>query len=157
MKRTAVLLRGAKGYGWYDKYLKQGGQNGFRKNNPPTPFNWENPAVARPQATFQISAGNEDLGSITFELAEDIVPSTVSNFKKLCTGDNLKNFRYQGSKLHAVQKGVCIMGGDVENLDGTGNHAASERYIRDENFIIPHSARGLLRYSKSSGSCGYVL
>jgi hypothetical protein len=41
------------------------------------------------------------------------------------------------------------MGGDIEgNRDGHLSHSSfQERYFPDENFIIPHSERGLVRYN----------
>jgi hypothetical protein len=145
MRSTAVLCRGAKGYGWYQNYMRKG-QEGFKKYAAPTPFDWAKDNVVRPKVYFDVSVGTESVGRLTFELAEDIVPKTVENFKLLCTGKNVHNKSFQLSKLHQVQKGQFIMGGDVENNDGTGSHSAyEERYIEDENFIIPHTARGLLR------------
>eukprot|EP00388_Colpodella_angusta_P029218 GDKK01015888.1.p1 GENE.GDKK01015888.1~~GDKK01015888.1.p1 ORF type:complete len:143 (-),score=17.70 GDKK01015888.1:117-545(-) len=73
------------------------------------------------------------------------VPKTVENFKLLATGENIHNRSLLQSKFHQVQKGQFIMGGDIENNDGTGSHSAyADRYIKDENFIIPHTERGFL-------------
>lgn len=136
------LLRGAKGHGWYSKFLAEG-PDGFRRAVPPTPFDWEAGGVKRPHAYFNVSMEDTDLGKIVIELAEDVVPETVRNFKALVEG-NGRHF-YAGTPFHKILKGIAIMGGDVENLDGTGNHAAgASRHIEDENFIIPHSGRGLV-------------
>lgn len=149
MKATAFLCRGAKGYGWYSQF-KAAGSAGFRKNVPPTPFNWENSSVTRPRAYFQLNAGPDSLGTIVIELASDVVPKTVENFKLLCTGSTATGKSYKGSKFHLVNKGKFILGGDVETSEGSHSHSAyKDRYIKDENFIIPHSEKGIIRYVSS--------
>lgn len=136
------MLRGAKGHGWYSKYLKEG-PDGFRRHVPPTPFDWEAGGVKRPRAYFNIMMEDTSLGKIEIELAEDIVPKTVKNFRELIEGNG--RFKYANTSFHKIFKGVALMGGDVENFDGTGGHAAgSSRFIEDENFVIPHSGRGLV-------------
>lgn len=136
------LMRGAKGHGWYAKYLKDG-PDGFRRTVPPTAFDWEAGDVKRPRAFFNVAMEDKELGKIEIELAEDVVPKTVSNFKALCEGKG--RYKYADSPFHKIMKGVAIMGGDVENGDGTGGHSAgANRFITDENFIIPHSGRGLV-------------
>ncbi len=145
MRRTQILLRGSKGYSWYG-HFKQHGTEGFRKNAPPTPFNWENAEIVRPKAFFDLTIGNDKLGRVVFELASDIVPKTVENFQLLCTGKGKSGKCYKGTKFHFVNKGLFTMGGDVEALDGSSSHSAhSARYIKDENYIIPHSRQGLIR------------
>jgi Cyclophilin type peptidyl-prolyl cis-trans isomerase/CLD len=153
MRSSGVLLRGAKGYGWYQKFLKEGNE-GFKRYTPPTPFDWnkknENGEVPkRPQAFFDIEIEKDKLDRVHFELASDVVPQTVENFKNLCLGLGAKYGGYKGTKIHHTSKGIHIMGGDIvtETSSGTGNHSAStSRYFNDENYIIPHSAKGLVRY-----------
>lgn len=152
MRPSAALQRGAKGYGWYSKFLREGNE-GFQRYKPPTPFDWEQKNESgevpkRPHAFFDIRIENEKLSRIQFELASDIVPKTVDNFRKLCLGLGTKFGGYKGTKIHYTSKGVSIMAGDIvtENSTGTGNHSAFEsKYFNDENYIIPHSAKGLLR------------
>ena len=145
MRRSATLFRGAKGYSWYQHYMKEGSE-GFKKRAAPTPFNWEKDGIVRPKVFFDLSIGTENIGQLVFELAEDVVPKTVENFILLCTGNNVHSKSFQNTTFHQVRKGEFIMGGDIENLNGSGSHSAyKERYIKDENFIIPHSQRGLLR------------
>lgn len=145
MRSSNILLRGAKGYSWYQHYMKKGSE-GFKKYAAPTPFDWSKTDIARPKAFFDVSIGTENIGRLVFELAEDVVPKTVENFKLLCTGENIHSKSYASTKFHQVQKGAFLMAGDVELNDGTGSHSAyADRYIRDENFIIPHTHRGLIR------------
>ena len=145
MKPTLALLRGAKGYSWYKNYLK-GGQDAFKKHISPTPFDWKSGNQKRPSAFFSIKMDNDDIGDLVFELASDIVPQTVDNFMRLCEGNGLKYPGYTGTKIHLVRKGDLIVGGDIVNGDGTGNHSSfSGRHFPDENYIIPHTQRGLIR------------
>ncbi len=145
MRSTQFLQRGAKGYSWYG-HFKQNGAEGFRKNVAPTPFNWDNPPQPRPKAFFDLTLGGDKLGRVVFELANDVVPKTVKNFELLCSGKAPNGKSYKGSKFHLVNKGLFVMGGDVESGDGSSSHSAySKRFIKDENFIIPHSNKGLIR------------
>ena len=83
MRRTLLAARGAKGYGWYNKFMREGAE-GFKKNRPPTPFNWEEGNVVRPRAFLEFASNNEKMGRLVFELADDVVPRTVQNFLALC-------------------------------------------------------------------------
>ena len=117
------------------------------RHTPPTPFDWEagSSSSSRPRAYFDVSIDDEKAGRIEFELASDIVPKTVDNFCKLVEGKAEKVGGYKGTKILKIHAGNAIMGGDVVHGDGSGSHAAgSDRFIKDENFIIPHSGRGLL-------------
>jgi hypothetical protein len=148
MFATRVLLRGSKeSLGWYQHYLNKG-PAGFKKTIPPTPFDWKLPSsVPRSKVYFDIAIANENVGRMVFELADDVVPKTVENFKKLATDSTFTGKGYKNTKFHVVQKGQFLMGGDVVNNDGSGSHSAYEaKYIKDENFIITHSERGVLRY-----------
>ena len=56
-----------------------------------------------PKVFFEISADDENLGRIVFELKADIVPKTVENFQKLCDGYN--NKRYKDTLIHRIVPG----------------------------------------------------
>lgn len=144
MRPSTTLMRSSKGYGWYKKFVEKGPEH-FRKRVPPTAFNWDALDRKRPQAFFTISLDKQPIGDLTFELADDVVPKTVNNFMALCNGSS--KYKYSGTKIHLIHKGVSLMGGDVEKNDGTGNHSANEasKLFPDENFIIPHTERGLIR------------
>ena len=57
---------------------------------------------------------------------------------------------YKGSELFMVRKGFGIMGGDWVSNNGRGGHSAFEkRHFIDENFIVRHSAPGVLTMANS--------
>lgn len=154
MRRTAVLCRNHKGFSWFGHYEKHG-QDGFRKYQPPTPFDWtaeHGNSIGpkhRSRAVFTIKKDREILGDLTFELANDIVPKLVENFCRLVRGQGEVYKGYLGTPVHIIRKGEMIMGGDIvqkEGAIGKGSHSSyKDQFIPDENFIIPHSARGTLR------------
>lgn len=199
MRRTLISLRSAKGYGWYNKFVKEG-QEGFMKNTPPSAFNWDKkldlsristaPRVVktnsslslddvestnstsvdaqyaiseeapdRRKAFFEMAVDDKVIGKLVFELADEVVPVMVQNFVNLCTGAG--KFNYANTKIHTISKGVALMGGDVETNTGKTSHSSyTTRYLPDENFIIPHSDRGLLSMASvgrnTNGSQFYI-
>lgn len=163
MKRTSLLCRGAKGYNWYSKFLEQGA-DGFRRNVQPTPFNWSSSnasGAGRPVAFLELALDTEPLGRLEFELAEDVVPNTVANFTALCAGRGIKFPGYKNTRVHQIQKGQFLVAGDVCGTGGQSSHSAGTgRHFADENFIIPHTDRGLLSMASvgidTNGSQFYV-
>eukprot|EP01041_Mallomonas_annulata_P006897 gene6897-13997_t len=158
MRSTRPLLRGAKGYNWYQKFVEKG-SDAFKKHVQPTPFDWTSGEIVRPKAFFDIRIEKEDIGRIVFELASDVVPKTVTNFINLCNGTS--KFCYKNTKIHDIRKECTVMGGDVEMLNGKGGHSSfGERFFADENFIIPHTSRGLISMAtigvKSNNSQFYI-
>lgn len=61
----------------------------------------------------------QDLGVIVIELANDKAPITAGNFYNLALQG-----RYNNCIFHRVIPDFMIQGGDFENNDGTGGHAA---------------------------------
>ncbi|CAH8617512.1 unnamed protein product [Schistosoma haematobium] len=92
------------------------------------------------KAFFDIKAGEERLGRITFELFND-VPDTIRNFRELCTHKN--NFGYKGSVFHRIIPGFMCQGGDFTNGDGTGGKSIYGNKFKDENFNHKHEAFSL--------------
>ena len=61
----------------------------------------------------------EDIGRLTFELAYDITPITVTNFINLLP-------KYANTKFYNVIKNVTIMGGDITIGNGqVSSHSLS--------------------------------
>lgn len=86
----------------------------------------------RPHCYFKVQVDNEVPFRVVFELRPDMAPKMVENFLKLCKG--LPDGRgYKGSKIFRAKMNDHILGGDIENDDGTGGHSAyEEKYFLAE-------------------------
>ena len=74
--------------------------------------------VIKPKCFFDISADEEMLGRIVFELFSDITPKTAENFRALCTGEALYNATYKNSCFHRIIPKFMCQGGDFIKNDG---------------------------------------
>ncbi len=99
----------------------------------------ENPKVA-----FDVKIGDQDAGTIVFELFADVVPKTAENFRALCTGEKGEDMCYAGSPFHRIIPGFMIQGGDFTRGNGTGGKSIYGDRFPDENFEIRHTEAGQL-------------
>ena len=99
---------------------------------------------------------------VVFELADDIVPLTVTNFMALAAAPRDTKRGYVGADVFRVQKGHAIFIGDASaGVEGRSGHSAFRaRYFPDENFIARHSEPFVLAMASSgvhsNGSVFYI-
>jgi len=107
------------------------------------------PQAERSKVQFRVSADNEDYGTITLEMFDEVVPRTVQNFVALASGQNQQGFSYKNSIFHRIIPQFMLQGGDFERFDGTGGQSIYGPKFDDENFQIKHASPGLLSMANS--------
>jgi cyclophilin family peptidyl-prolyl cis-trans isomerase len=116
------------------------------------------------QRTFvrmAVDIGGASAGELVFELFAKVCPKTCKNFVSLCTGalgtnERGVNLTYVGSKLHRIQQGGWVQGGDVVDGTGAGGDSIYGETFPDENFVIRHNSRGVLSMARAA-SCHSIL
>lgn len=141
IKSCKLIRGGGRGWGWYNK------QVALRSNkNQEKVVSYDciykkyvKESPSRPNAFLEISVGGQSIGKVVVELAQDVVPKTVDNFTQL-----LKN-GYKGSNFHQINRQASfVTGGDVVNGNGTGGRGAESKFLKDENFVLQYTERGVL-------------
>ncbi|GAM22462.1 hypothetical protein SAMD00019534_056370 [Acytostelium subglobosum LB1] len=104
--------------------------------------------AGRAKVFFEITQGGKNLGRVTMELFNDIVPKTSENFRALCTGEKGmgkmgKPLHYKGSTFHRVINNFMIQGGDFTHGVGIGGESIYGNKFNDENFTAKHEIGSL--------------
>ena len=107
-----------------------------------------------PERTYvymDINIGGVSVGRLKFELFDDLVPRTTSNFRYLCTGEKVGKTEhllyFKGNKFHRIIPGKVVCGGDITRGDGRGGTSIWNVDFADENFEVKHFKAGLLSMS----------
>ncbi|MFJ7206944.1 peptidylprolyl isomerase [Streptomyces sp. NPDC098789] len=91
---------------------------------------------------FDININGEAAGRIVFNLFDEVVPKTATNFRELATG--VHGYGYAGSGFHRVIPQFMLQGGDFTNHNGTGGKSIYGEKFEDENFKLKHDRPFLL-------------
>ena len=115
-----------------------------------------------PKAYFDLQLGRGDsatpLGRVVFELKEDVVPRTATNFAELATRPEGEGF--VGSRFHRIIPSFMCQGGDFTRGDGRGGKSIYGSKFADEPFVAKHTGPGLLSSANSgpdSNGCQFFL
>eukprot|EP00467_Chlorarachnion_reptans_P009744 CAMPEP_0114514036 /NCGR_PEP_ID=MMETSP0109-20121206/15923_1 /TAXON_ID=29199 /ORGANISM="Chlorarachnion reptans, Strain CCCM449" /LENGTH=235 /DNA_ID=CAMNT_0001694017 /DNA_START=239 /DNA_END=946 /DNA_ORIENTATION=- len=93
---------------------------------------------------------------IVIELYEKECPTTVNNFKLLCTGKKGKGkagkaLHFKGCRFHRIIKGSVCQGGDITMGNGSGGESVYGKKFKDERngLKMKFDARGIVGMSNS--------
>lgn len=107
--------------------------------------------MSRSVVFFDMTLDGKSAGRVEFELYDDLVPKTATNFKALCTGEkgigkSGKPLHFKGSAFHRVIPQFMCQGGDFTAGNGTGGESIYGMKFADEdlNHKMIHDKPGVL-------------
>lgn len=109
-------------------------------------------------ASFDVTIGGEDVGTIDIGLFGETVPKTVKNFLHFASGEG--KFKYEGSPFHRVIDDFMIQGGDVVHGNGSGETSIYGGRFEDENFLLNHYGAGWLSMAnagENTNTCQFFI
>lgn len=96
-----------------------------------------------PQNGDEIAIIHTNLGDLKVRLFRSLVDECVENFVKLAP-------EYANKKFYRLVPHYAIMGGDVDNDDGTGGHTYNRRVISDSFHDELTNIKGAVGWVKST-------
>ncbi|KAI3960571.1 hypothetical protein MKX01_003745 [Papaver californicum] len=98
---------------------------------------------------LDVDIGEQRLGRLVIGLYGQVVPTTVENFRALCTGEmgkgaGGKELHYKGVPFHRIISGFVVQGGDIAHGNGKGFESIYGGTFPDENFKVKHSHAGIV-------------
>ncbi len=159
---------GAEGLGYYLDVRVPAARPAAQASLPAPPKLRVPDVAKRTHCYLDLSIDGRDAGRLTLQLFDDLVPTTVTNFRALLRGTEAAPdgsrpaYRYEGSPIHRVAKGFIVQGGDVVAGDGTGSVSGLEggELFDDESFAIPHARPGVLSMANqgaNTNGCQFFL
>ena len=103
-----------------------------------------------------ITVGESGGGELTIDLYGKLLPKTVDNFVRLCTGES--GYTYVNSRIQRVMPGFMAQGGSTDGGYGVSSWGGK---FEDESFALQHDARGVLSMANAgedtNGSQFFIL
>jgi cyclophilin family peptidyl-prolyl cis-trans isomerase len=103
-----------------------------------------------------ITVGESGGGELTIDLYGKLLPKTVDNFVRLCSGEG--GYTYVNSRIQRVMPGFMAQGGSTDGGYGVSSWGGK---FEDESFALQHDARGVLSMANAgedtNGSQFFIL
>lgn len=132
----------------------------YRKFEPGK-LGWDKTLCVTDEFFFDISIGNEQVGTMTIGVFGDVVPKSAANFRALatCTGafkDETKCYR--GDSFHRVVTNFVAQGGSKATGRSIYGPTFKEEKEKDHHSFLQHGGKGIVSWAEYPiGSQFFVL